>query len=893
MPLFSYHARPVCLVALIASSPLALLPTVVHAQSTVASASAAYTNALSQQQVQSLLDAAIRSDSALRRRAGELMNQSNAVAQSVYTETLGLITAEQSAMLEDMLTQRLRETADSTSVRTSKSTLGWIAGGALVVGVAAAAGGGGGGGGGDDGAGAPAPGDGVEDPVDGDPGAGSLPILNPPATGPVVEQPVTGDPGTAPDPGPLPGGDDSAKSLVLSNEHVNTNGYDLTFGHVAHDRGYTGQGQRIAIIDSGINTSHIELQGQTAGHYNVLTGSTTEADAQDTGGHGTHVAGTLVARRNDFGVVGYAHGAQLLNVRFTDASDNITATDQQLANGFAWARAGGATWFNNSWGIDATVAEFGRGAVETNFPTLQAEWQAGAEDGRIYVWATGNEGRDQPLVFAALPQLYPELQYNWVAVTSVDSDTGTLSSFANACGAAAEWCVAAPGTNIVSSYIGANNTFAIASGTSMATPAVTGGLAVIRQAFPTLAPEQVVQRLLVTANKDGIYANQSLYGQGLMDLERATRPVGPLAVVSDSGQTLSVDDAALVLGGAFGYANPLANLQVMATDSLDAGFAVNLGAQVSNRRFRYDTRAAWQRLGRIWKSQSEGSGTMSWTVSTGNGSTSQVMHFDQGAGRSLSFGQVDDLDMLYARPSWAGYSQLHTSMASALWLQSPGEQTMGIRQRLPLGGFSLDLISTANAFRQGVAVGLNMPAMGSYASTIELGYIRSDDGLFDSHGRGAFALDDVSQTLYAGVRGEAQRGALTLGHSAYVGQSQADADGLFSDLGKVTTSSWTFAGRYALDRATLGLVLQQPLRVESAETRVNVATGYAGNLFDMQALTLDLTPDGRQLNLEAFWQRPLWQDSTVKLSWLGIREPGHQAQAEAMQVVMAQWQQRF
>lgn len=341
MPVFSYHARPVCLVALIASSPLALLPTVVHAQSTVASASAAYTNALSQEQVQSLLDAAIRSDSALRRRAGELMSQGDAVAQSVYTETLGLITAEQSAMLEDMLALRLRETAGSSGARTSKSTLGWIAGGALVVGVAAAAGGGGGGGGGDDGAGAPAPGDGVEDPVDGDPGAGSLPILNPPATGPVVEEPVTGDPGTAPDPGPLPGGDDSAKSLVLSNEHVNTNGYNLTFGHVAHDRGYTGQGQRIAIIDSGINTSHIELQGQTAGHYNVLTGSTAEADGQDTGGHGTHVAGTLVARRNDFGVVGYAHGAQLLNVRFTDASDNITATDQQLANGFAWARAGG------------------------------------------------------------------------------------------------------------------------------------------------------------------------------------------------------------------------------------------------------------------------------------------------------------------------------------------------------------------------------------------------------------------------------------------------------------------------------------------------------------------------------------------------------------------------
>lgn len=364
-----------------------------------------------------------------------------------------------------------------------------------------------------------------------------------------------------------------------------------------------------------------------------------------------------------------------------------------------------------------------------------------------------------------------------------------------------------------------------------------------------------------------------------MDLERATRPVGTLIVVSNSGQILSVDDASLILGGAFGSANPLASLQVMTTDSLDAGFSVDLGAQVGERRFRYDTDVAWQRLGRTWQSQREGDTTFSWTASTGTGATSQVMHFDQGAGRSLSVGQVDDLDMLYTRQSWAGYSQLDASMASALWL--------------PLGGFSLDVISTANAVRHGIALGLNMPKLAGYSSSLELGYIRSDDGPFDSHGRGAFALDDLSQTLFAGVHGELQQGPMTLGHSAYVGQSQANADGLFRDLGQVTTSSWMFAGRYTLNSATLGLVMQQPLRVESAETSINVATGYAGNLFNMQPLTLDLAPDGRQLNLEAFWQKPVWQDSTVKLSWLGIREPGHQAQAAPMQVLMAQWQQRF
>ncbi|MFT6429979.1 MAG: hypothetical protein ACJATR_001074, partial [Halopseudomonas sp.] len=87
MSILSYHARPVCLVALLASSLLILLPLVGHAQSAASLTSATYTNVLSQEQVQSLLSAADQSDAALRQRAGELMNQSEAAARSVYAET--------------------------------------------------------------------------------------------------------------------------------------------------------------------------------------------------------------------------------------------------------------------------------------------------------------------------------------------------------------------------------------------------------------------------------------------------------------------------------------------------------------------------------------------------------------------------------------------------------------------------------------------------------------------------------------------------------------------------------------------------------------------------------------------------------------------------------------
>ncbi|HDZ55844.1 MAG TPA: hypothetical protein ENI17_16020 [Pseudomonas xinjiangensis] len=712
----------------------------------------------------------------------------------------------------------------------------------------------------------------------------------PPDTSP--EPPPEDDIGPAPDPGPLPGADASARLTPLPAEYEFTGGYELTYGHVAHDRGFTGANNIIAQIDSGVRTSHVELQGQIAGSYNVLTGATTEEAGQDSGNHGTHVAGILVAKRNNFGSVGYAPGAQLLNVRFTNAANEITATDQQLANGFNWARTNGARWFNNSWGIETTADEFGRLGITTYFPALLAEWQAGAQQDKVYVWATGNQGDAQPLVFAALPSLFPELTYQWVAVTSVDA-SGQLSAFANACGDAAAWCLAAPGSDIISSVNVSDTTYASFSGTSMAAPAVTGALAVVSQAFPTLSSAQVVQRLFFTANKDGVYANESLYGQGLLDLELATRPVGTLMLVSDSGQPLSLESASLVLGAPFGYTNPLANLQVMATDSLAAGFAVDLGQQLSLRRYRYDTSLAFERLGRSWHSETDGLHTYTWTQRGGSSQGSRVLSFDQGAGSSLSMGQIDDLDLLENGRSLAGYSQLNATLAAPYWLQQPGEQTAGMRQRLPVGQATLELTSVANALRQGASLGLNVPVGSSYRSTLEVGFLRGRDGLFDSHGEGIFDLGNTSNTMFAGLRGQFSQGKLSLAHAAYLGQSEVDAAGLLANMGPVTTSSWLLAGRYSVQDNTWGLVLQQPLRVESATSKINLATGYAGNLFDMQSVSLNLAPDGRQVNLEAFWQQPLSPTSDVKISWLGIRQPGHQASASPMQVLMTQWQHRF
>jgi subtilisin family serine protease len=850
-----------------------------------------YQNRISAAELQNLLNAASQSDQALINTASAIMNRSRESGLSVYVETLGLVSTAQSTLLEQMLYGRYNGLASApkppaAGSNTGGLSTGWLLGGAAVVGVAAAVGGSSGGGGG---GGSSAP---VQDPViDQNPGLPTPPIA--PAPPPNEEPaPTPSDPDPTPDYGPEPGPENPAdKLLPLPSEHAFTNGYNLTYGHVAHDRGFTGEGSRIAIIDSGVRSTHIELNGQIAGHYNVLTNQTTAQAGSDSGDHGTHVAGILAARRNNTGTVGYAYGSQLLNVRFTNDADEITASDQQLATGFAWARNNGARWFNNSWGVETTAAEAGRATIQAAFPALLAEWRTGVSDQRVYVWATGNESASQPLVFAALPSLYPELQNHWIAVASVDSDTGALSSFSSACGDAAQWCLVAPGTDIVSSINLGDNRYGRFSGTSMATPAVTGALAVVSQAFPTLSSAQVVQRLFYTANKEGRYADTSLYGQGLLDLELATRPVGGLTLVGANGAAVPIGDSALILGAPFGATNPLAGLQVMTTDQLSAGFALDLGQFLLPRNFRYDSARGFSRLSRSQVTEINGQQRLTRFAGEGR-NDSLVITLRQGNGQSLSIGQVDSMDMLDGRSTRIGLSQLNAGLASPFWLQQQGEQALAIRQRLPLGGASIEVTSAASALRHGISIGLSA-ANNHYAATLEAGYLRGRDSLFGSSGRGVFDLSSASQTLYTGVRGQMRLGALTFEHASYLGQTQAEGAGLFSDLGPIVSSSWLLSGAYTQGMEDWGLVLQQPLRVESASANVKVATGYNGNLFEMQSFALNLAPDGRQMNLEAFWRKRLPGNRDIKLSWLGIREPGHQADAAPMQVLMGQWQQRF
>jgi len=117
-----------------------------------------------------------------------------------------------------------------------------------------------------------------------------------------------------------------------------------------------------------------------------------------------------------------------------------------------------------------------------------------------------------------------------IVVTAVNIDAKTnkvaLADFSNQCGAAADWCMTAPGVNIYSAV--PMNAYGEMSGTSMAAPLVAGGAAVLRQAFPYMTARQIIEVLLTTATEIDNSSPESIrdFGHGLLNVGRAVR--GPI-----------------------------------------------------------------------------------------------------------------------------------------------------------------------------------------------------------------------------------------------------------------------------------------------------------------------------------------------------------------------------
>ena len=373
----------------------------------------------------------------------------------------------------------------------------------------------------------------------------------------------------------------------------------------AYARGATGEGVTLGVIDTGINREHIEFAAPDKLHpdSDLSYGTNIAPNALD---HGTAVGGVMAARRDPERAGDNMHGvafdAQVLSLGIplgepdpdyvpVETSDfGGSGSDVFFAPLFREMNAKTAA-VNLSFGVPGNIEGYNAAelrAVLPQFIAAAAQEDVAPADRAIYVWAAGNaQGRRRPdgtieearsvELMPGLPYLLPELRGHYLATVAVDTDTGRLADFSSRCGVAADFCLAAPATFIMVPFRDGYTTLEI-GGTSLAAPLVTGAVGLLTQLYRNqLGADEIVERLLATADKTGIYADAQTYGQGLLDLDAATRPQGESRLpigASLAGPAVNRALSALASAPAFGDALPrgLDGREIAAFDSLDAPF---------------------------------------------------------------------------------------------------------------------------------------------------------------------------------------------------------------------------------------------------------------------------------------------------------------------------------
>lgn len=336
----------------------------------------------------------------------------------------------------------------------------------------------------------------------------------------------------------------------------------------AYQRGATGAGIGVAVIDTGIDLQSAEFTGRLSASSADIAGNGT---LDDVDGHGTAVAFTLAGRRNGTGTHGMAFDATLIALRADrpgTCTGNSTGGAEEggcrfdtstLARGINAAVTAGAKVVNLSLGGTSTTADF-RAAVAR-----------ATAAGLVVVIAAGNDGAAEPDALAAFAG-DPALRGQMIVAGSV-TGADAIAGNSNRAGSLAAHYLTAVGVDVRAPD--ATGQTLLWSGTSMAAPQISGAVALLAQAFPNLTGAQIAELLLSTARDAGAAGTDPVYGRGILDLRRAFQPVGATAL---AGSTLAVPvSGGALLSAPMGDARPTGSGAVI-LDSFGRAFAIDLGA---------------------------------------------------------------------------------------------------------------------------------------------------------------------------------------------------------------------------------------------------------------------------------------------------------------------------
>jgi serine protease AprX len=273
------------------------------------------------------------------------------------------------------------------------------------------------------------------------------------------------------------------------------------------DKGYTGDGVTVALIDTGADGEHKALAGKIVAFKDFVNNQT---DSYDDNGHGTHCA-SLVAGEKGTGV---APEAKLVVIKVMDQegacylSDALNALDWCLEN-------------KDRYGIRVVSFSVGGESPSDGTSLLDEACNKVVENGLVMCVAAGNSGP------AASSIVIPGDAENVITVGAVDCSGNIfeLSSRGPTAKGDTKPDLVTLGVDVVSALAGSKNGKSSLSGTSMAVPQVSGAVALLLQARSDLAPADLKRVLLKTADDLGPSGQDNIYGYGALNLTGALQSI--------------------------------------------------------------------------------------------------------------------------------------------------------------------------------------------------------------------------------------------------------------------------------------------------------------------------------------------------------------------------------
>ena len=685
----------------------------------------------------------------------------------------------------------------------------------------------------------------------------------------------------------------------------------------AYARNATGNGIQIAVVDSGINASHSEIDSNMV---TALSGSDTinsDDNPADDHGHGTHVAGIIAGERagsNNGTTHGVAYNADIYAIKIFNSSGNTT--NAAIAAGYALVEATGAIdIINNSWGTNSDCSS--RSACRTAVGSAFFDnWEDIGQltTPKISVFAAGNDSEDQPSLECQTMKYDADLYNVSVCVVATSHSAsgsgysqgkGKIATFSNKCGSVSSYCIAAPGDGIWNlNYSGGHTT---KNGTSMAAPMVSGGLAIIMQEFSSLTPEQVVSRLFSTATDSGEYSQSSTYGHGMMNLNAATTAVADLQTINgsnllDDPNTSYNDlvDNSFASSAAFSNAiNRALDGKVMEVyDSFDrANFQVKVADFFSSNSYTSNNNIKNHLIRLMPKNLDKVKhenyfGNFSFQVD--NDSIQNTLFQSPGDLLTLGYNQpsnsfenaVSPLSNFFNNNSFGNKYLInpyfYTGSGEDYFMSFNGSETYGI-----------DTFSTNNTSDLGLAFNFNPLSSNKgykkYAGDLQIvfGTNYEKNKFLNTTSTGIFSTGEMSNTNFTGLKYKKNFGdGLTFVGNGFAGYTYIDKarNSYISNSTPLLTSSFTLGltkSSFVKKSQSLGFFINQPQRVEKGNINLKIPTSSDRNrTVSYSDLNVDLEPQARQINYDLIFNKSITDMSNLSANFTYVQNSDHAKNSE-------------